>query len=147
MDSFIHELAGLDLDNCSGGAYREVRLCRYDRGMLLVSNHSTFNYCHISVATVPSAKIFRGCQDSRAYGNPNPKVDRLGELVYVWSDGKWIKDGPWVPLIRDWLIELMGKIDDAREARKRKQEQEIEERIRAKEAKDAALVGAWNQGS
>ena len=143
MDAFIHQLAHLDLDNCSGGAFRAVRLCRYDRGMLLTSQHSTFDYCDIKIATVPTAKIFRGCQDSRANGNPNPKVDE-GELVCVWSGGKWTKEGPWMPKIREWLNELLEMAETAREERRQKEQKKHEAAIQAKQAKDEAVIAAWS---
>jgi hypothetical protein len=143
MDRFIHELSYVNLDNCSGSAYRSVRLCRYDRGMLLCSEHSTFNYCHIAIASVPTAKIILGQQDSCYSGKASPSVDE-GELVSVWSSGKWIKEGPWVPKIKEWLIELLEKLEKAREARRRKEEDVRLKKQQEQEEKDAKLIAAYS---
>lgn len=143
MDAFIHKLSYLDLDNYSGGAYRAVRLCRYDKGMLLTSEHSTFDYCSIKIATVPTTNIFRGCQDSCANGNPNPRVEE-GELVTVWSDGKWIKEGPWMPKIREWLVELLEKAETTHEKRGQEEQEKREAALQAKQAKDEAVIAAWS---
>lgn len=142
MDDFIHELCHVNLDNCSGSAYREVRLCRYDRGMLLLSQHHRDCYCHIAVATNPEAKIRRGCQDSRYNGDASPSVSD-GELVSVWSNGNWTKDGPWVPKIREWLSELIEKLNTAKEQKLKREEDERLERIAAQKEKEKQLVNAW----
>ena len=109
MDGFIHNLCHLNLDNATGGAFRQVNLALIKDGVLLISNHNTDNSCYIRIASKPDAKWHRGCQDSCAHGNPHPKLEEGASWVTVW-DGK-MKPGPWEPkiceVIQYWIYKAI----------------------------------------
>jgi len=142
MDNFIHTLANCKLDNCSGSAYRKVRICNYGDGILLQSDHNVNSYCYIKICTVPTTKVRSGCRDGCAYEDPSPKPIK-GEFVTVWNSGAWTKRGPWEEKIRARLLKL---IEDVSEAKRRKEldEQKKEEQKKAcQDEKDLALERAW----
>ena len=103
MDNFIHALAGMKIDNASGGAFRACFLGFYKDGVLLGSTHHSDMNCDIKIASNPEAKFIYGCQDSRCYGDPHPSLSE-GKWVTVWQshgrDSK-IKDGPWVSKVKE----------------------------------------------
>lgn len=113
MDDFIHDLANHNMTNMSGGAYRQVNLCYYKDGILLISYHHVNNYCSIEIVDNPKAdfEVFRGCQDSRYPGNPHPVIHGA-RWVTVWSGGKWTKNGPWQKKIIDLLNKLTIDLED-----------------------------------
>jgi len=144
MDSFIHDLEHYSITNCSGHAYCKIRLCHYADGILLRSDHHTSCSCDISIATIPTATVICGCQDSRSYGNANPSLTE-GVFVCVWSSGTWQKDGPWREVIEKHLEKLIQQLETVKEAKKKSEEEE-----RAKRAAHAAeanqrLCDAWEQ--
>ena len=144
MDAFIHRLATYKITNCTGSAYRKVRLCYYEDGILLVSDHHTNHFCRIRIATDPKASIVRGCQESRAHGNPNPKPDR-GELVSVWNEGHWINRGPWEAPIRALLSRLLVRVAKAEKTAGQASERRSREQNADRARQAAELVGAWSE--
>lgn len=115
----------------SGSAYRS-HPCWVRRGQFLIVDHwRTDQQCHISLITEPDAVVRAGCDDSWGSGNPFPKVDK-GELVGIWSFGKWIMDGPWKA---DVLAMVEGLESEIKEARQRVEEEHTAERLKRKQEK------------
>ena len=143
MDSFIHDLANNNLDNLSAGSYRQVRLCYYKNGILLKSHHSTFYYCNISILSDKTAVVSRGYNNSRYEGNPNPKPDK-GEFIAVWSDGKWVKEGPWESPIRELLAEAIEKLETRIAEREAQEVAQWEQREKTLNQKENQLKESWS---
>lgn len=143
MDDFIHTLAHLKLDNATGGAYRSVCLAAFREGVLLQSDHHTNCYCSIKITSKPGLKIKLGAQDSRFNGNPHPSVID-GEWVTVWSDGKWVKEGPWVPHVISVVEYYINRVNEKRQEQKEQAEIDRQQRIDLQKAKDQETLNAWS---
>lgn len=145
MDCFIHDLGNQNLDNMTGHSYRELRICLYREGMLLVSRHNTNEYCHIAIASDRTAKCTRGCQNPAAYGKALPQLSR-GEWVIVWEDGLWKRgksEGPWVRkifgLLDDLIVELALAV---RQSEEKTKAAGVQEDNKARTAHNS-LVSEW----
>lgn len=143
MDDFIHALEDRKINNCSGSAFRETRMCYYEGGILLSSHHHRDQLCSISIATNRNAKITVGCTDARAHGDPNPKVDE-GELVVVWSRGEWVKTGPWIEPIKHLLATLIVRLEKAGRMKEDHDRRVREDNARSLESADRELNKAWS---
>jgi len=142
MSGFIHSLSSLGLTNCSGSAYRAVRLCYFKAGILLVDYHHVDNSCSIFICSDPHTEIQAGCQSSTTSGNAMPKP-KNGELIEVWRNGKWIKDGPWVVKIILFLAELIEKKENKIEETARENAEKVKAESQAREDHNKRLTEAW----
>ena len=143
MDKFIHVLCAYKLDNLTGGAFREVRLCYGRRGVLLLSRHSGNSDCSILITSAPDVGFRRGCTDSRAYGNPMPTAADGNALVSVWQRGAWTKEGPWVQTIKEVVEEAISRLESARETERKEKEREQRTKAETASEQQQALVDAW----
>jgi len=141
LDDFIHQLSWYNIDNCSGSSYRNVRLCYYENGILLISYHHCDNICHISIASNPNSSIISGCDDSRSSGDPSPKPSG-GELVKVW-DNTWLKDGPWVAKINDLIDNLCDRVKLAVKNKEEKERLKVEEYNLKQKELNEKLLQSW----
>lgn len=143
LDNFIHLLCEYNLDNCSGSAYRQVRLGYYKDGILLLSYHHSDNICHIYIASNPKANIILGEQDSRYNGNASPRLSE-GELIGVW-DGTWTKPGPWMEKINNLIDELCIKLNDKIEFKKKAEKDKVEAARLKKQELEQELLNNWKK--
>lgn len=146
MDDFIHLLAHLKLDNASGEAYRSICLAAFKDGVLLKSDHHTSSSCAVKITSKPGLKIARGSQNSRFGRDPHPAVID-GEWICVWSDGKWVKKGPWVTHVRDVVSYFINRAAEKKrqiEAEDVLKKQKIADAIKEKEL---AVLTAWSAKS
>lgn len=143
MDRFIHDLCFYKLDNLTGGAFREVRLCYGRRGVLLLSRHTGHSDCSILITSAPDGGFRRGCTDSRAYGNPMPTAADGNPLVSVWQRGAWTKEGPWVQTIKEVVEEAIYRLEVARETARKEKEREQRKKAETAAEQEQALRDAW----
>lgn len=139
---FIEYLSRYNITNRSGSAFRSHPKCYWKDGILLINHWNVHDYCGIRIASDRDANCIRGCQDSRAHGNAYPRVDR-GELVSVWSDGKWTKTGPWMESIEKLIDDLIETLELKIEQEKKQKEEERMQRETERRAREEILRKAW----
>lgn len=139
MDNFIRDIPNRNLD---GGAYRQVRLCHYEDGILLVSHHNTNSYCYIYIGETPNVEIIRGCNNSRVNGNADPQP-KTGSLYCVWSCGKWVKEGPWVEKTKTLLAKLIDRIELHKYNKEQAEIAKKEEAAKKVEEENNKLLKNW----
>ena len=143
MDNFIRTLYKYAITNMDGFCYQQARLCYYKKGILLVSRYSPHEYCSIYIAPSQSAKVVRGCQDPRVYGDPMPKLQN-GNWVCVWEDGRWTKEGPWAPKIESLIIDLLSEIDLIKRRQINEKVEEEKKRLAEIRKQDLQLITNWS---
>ena len=141
LDDLIVQLAHAKITNVSGSAYRCHPQMYWERGVLITSHWHVSRRCDINVATVPSTKIIPGIDDSQSQRSPYPTVEE-GELIKVW-DGKWLKDGPWVPVIHEVIAGLILRLESYRATEIAKREQEESDREEADRVRNEKLLAGW----
>lgn len=115
-----------------GSAFRNHPRGIFRERMLFANHWNVNNYCSVKVATDPDAQLVLGCQESAAHGGPWPKMSS-GDLVTVYSNGKWVADGPWCEKIVRILDDVERELSALREA-----EKEASERRQQAASDDAA---------
>ena len=140
LDRLLSALERQHLTNCSGSAFREVRLAYFADGVLLITNRH--QGC-IRIASDPATKIKRGCQDSWGCYDAAPTVES-GELITVWAGREgWIRSGPWEATVEHVLTDIIRRLnerdaeDDAKLSAARHARHEESERLAG------ALVDSW----
>lgn len=93
----------------SGSAFRHHPKGIFRERMVFTNEWNVNDYCSVAVATDPEAKLVLGCQDPAAHGNPLPRMSS-GDLVAVYRNGKWIKDGPWCEKVVRILDEVSAEV-------------------------------------
>lgn len=142
MDNFIRLLAYCGMDNASGSSYCNHRIATYYKGVLFISHHHVDHICHIDIAENPSAKLILGSQDSRCYGNPNPSLENSKWHV-VWNGGGDIKDGPWVPKIKEVIGELLEKAKNLLQKQHSEYQYYLNEVQKKKNLTKSLLIKNW----
>ena len=142
MSGFIHSLSSLGITNCSGSAYRAVRLCYFKDGILLVDYYHVDDSCSIFICSDPNTKIKAGCQSSCANDNAMPRPEN-GELIVVWQNGRWVKQGPWVEKIIALIADLIGEKERKTEEKIKKEEALRKERSMINREREKELVENW----
>lgn len=109
MEWFTTRMAHMNMMNMSGSSFRNHPQMYWKDGILITNPWSTQRSDSISIASDPSAKCFRGSQESCGHGNPYPSLSS-GQFVSVWQGGKWTKEGPWQPAIISLLESLIASM-------------------------------------
>lgn len=143
VNNIICDARNYGLPGCGSGSAHGCHPCWIRRGqLLLVSHWHVDDLCHVSVISVPTATVFAGCNDSRAYGNPWPQVDK-GTLTKVWYAGQWQIDGPWQDELPKLLDTLEAEIAVAKAAKEEKERAAAEQREQERLTKEAGLRAAY----